>query len=200
MQQPEGDSEERIPLLNSPSSESTPILGSSPKVRSDSLKVLAIAIVCFIVIFGEYAFEIPGTRILEDIICRHYYEDIANNGGNVAPKGKIDEKLCKGEEVQSEMAIVIAGIQFLSPLPCLALSFYYGSLADRIGRKRVLLLVILGDVLYKAWVSMVLWFSGTFPVRLVWIGPLFFVIGGGEAVAQNMIFAMVSDITTEATR
>ena len=53
----------------------------------------------------------PSLRVFEDIICHHYYDNMEGEG-HIALSGKIDEELCKGPEIQEELAIVMGGLQF----------------------------------------------------------------------------------------
>jgi len=59
---------------------------------------------------------VPSLRIYEDIICRHYYEGLEGEG-HIELKGAIDEEMCKGEEVQSQLNILIAGLYFVGAIP-----------------------------------------------------------------------------------
>ena len=96
--------------------------------------------------FGSFLTIAPGLRIFEDIICRHYYDDI-KGAGHISLTGDIDEEFCKGDEVQEELAIVMGGMGFTDSVPgngaqlgtCkeqifllgLIFAFPYGILADR---------------------------------------------------------------------
>ena len=44
------------------------------------------------------------------------------------------------------------------------------------------------------------YFNDTFDVRWIWAGNLFLVIGGGSAVSQNSIYAIVADVAPESKR
>jgi hypothetical protein len=46
----------------------------------------------------------------------------------------------------------------------------------------------------------IMYFWKTLPIRLVWLSPIFLLIGGGHAVTGMMFYAIVSDITTDANR
>lgn len=56
---------------------------------------------------------IPALRFYEDVICHHYYADLQGEG-HIWLGGDIDEDMCKGEEVQNQLNILVAGIQFLN--------------------------------------------------------------------------------------
>ena len=98
------------------------------------------------------------------------------------------------------------------------LAIPYGTLADRIGRKKIFLLAIVGCFLNDVWIRVVCalplslcplasisgppnsnllnldWFSDSFPVRAVWFGGLWQLIGGGAATFSSVSFVLVADI------
>lgn len=73
-------------------------------------------------------------------------------------------------------------------------------IACRIGRKPVFGLALTGIILSQSWVFVVCWFWRTFPLRLIWLNPAFQIIGGGSGVIQSTIYALISDVSTEANR
>lgn len=44
------------------------------------------------------------------------------------------------------------------------------------------------------------WFWETFPIRMIWITPIFLIIGGGNSVVRSMLFTMISDVTPAEDR
>ncbi len=60
---------------------------------------------------------IPAMRVYEDIICHHYYDHI-KGGGHLGVLGDIDEAMCKGDNVQEELNIIIAVKEVLGAVPC----------------------------------------------------------------------------------
>lgn len=72
--------------------------------------IARIILVIIVIMFGSSLTGAPHLRIYEDIICHHYYDDI---GGT----GKIDEALCKGDEVQEELAMVMGGMEIAISIP-----------------------------------------------------------------------------------
>lgn len=59
---------------------------------------------------------VPGLRIYEDIICHHYYDHLQGEG-HVVLGGKIDESMCKRDDIQNELSIIVAGSHFLEAIP-----------------------------------------------------------------------------------
>lgn len=94
----------------------------------------------------------------------------------------------------------------------------YGMLADRIGRKPVLMLVLLGGNLADGCVKLiselnsltntlsipdmdtVAWFPSVLPLRLVWASSSLQIIGGGSQVGASMFFVFATDIYAPADR
>lgn len=68
----------------------------------------------------------------------------------------------------------------------------------RIGRKTIFLLTIVGMVLMDLWLIAVVWF--TLPIRLIWLGTVFQIIGGGNTVLGSMLYAMISDVASDDDR
>ncbi|KUJ11846.1 MFS general substrate transporter [Mollisia scopiformis] len=199
-------SDEEAPLLSSPPE--SPTLTSFPRPsrpshvrktsyipqihRAHSPRAITgiLFLILFILAFGGYLMAVPGIRIMEDIVCHKV----------LGIEGEIDESLCKGEEVQNELSIVAAGLHVIGAIPSLVTTIPYGLLADRIGRKPVFILGLTGIILSAIWQMCVMWFWKTLPLRLVWLGPIFILIGGGETVAAMVFYAIACDITPEANR
>lgn len=186
-------------------SEDEPLLPASPEVKpsipfpptpSPRPIIALLTGVTFILNFGGFIMTMPLTRVCEDIICQHYYANLSEP----SPPRPISEALCKGDPVQSELAIVIGGKFFTTCLPSLALSIPYGLLADRIGRKPVFLLSMAGSLLSELSGLAILWWWRVFPLRLIWATPIWQIIGGSYPVGSAMIYACVADVAPEETR
>jgi hypothetical protein len=44
------------------------------------------------------------------------------------------------------------------------------------------------------------WFRETFPIRLIWVTPIFLIIGGGNSVVRSMLFTIMADVTPAEDR
>ncbi|RAL09039.1 uncharacterized protein BO97DRAFT_459422 [Aspergillus homomorphus CBS 101889] len=138
----------------------------------------------------------PSMRILEDITCRKFY-------GSTTPFDShgprpIPEHECKVAPVQAEIAMIKGWDNALSCIPAIFLAITYGYVGDRYGRKIMPVLAVFGILLSQLWVQFVLYFNDTFDVRWIWAGNLFLLIGGGSAVSQNSIYAIVADVAPES--
>ncbi|KAF7933703.1 uncharacterized protein EAE98_003412 [Botrytis deweyae] len=196
---------EETPLLSPPpqrsifSSFSRPFQSIFSQARSPS-SITAIVLATLLWFeFGGYLMAVPVLRVYEDIICHHYYDRLQGEG-HIILGGDIDESMCKKDDIQNELSIIVAGTYFLGAIPGLFLTIPYGMLMDRIGRKPIFILAITGTILSYLWNIVVMWLWHTLPLRLTWLGPIFTVIGGGPSVGSMAFFAIVSDITSEAKR
>ncbi|RDW79795.1 hypothetical protein BP6252_04433 [Coleophoma cylindrospora] len=153
----------------------------------------------FVLSFASTIMGLPALRIYEDIICHRYYENVSGLG-HIGLEGKIDEGLCKGDEVQNELNIILGVKQFLTAVPAMLVAVPYGLLADRIGRKPVFGIVVTGYIVSNLWSLNVMWFWRTLPLRLVWLSPLLLFIGGGDVVTAIVFYSIASDVTTEENR
>ncbi|MCJ1360355.1 MAG: hypothetical protein MMC33_010360 [Icmadophila ericetorum] len=162
-------------------------------------RVVAIIIVSiFLLEVGDYMMRAPFLQVLEDIICRKFYESTAPFDSHITLPIPKDE--CKIASVQAEVAMIKGWDQALSCIPAIFLAIPYGYVGDRYGRKIPLILALFGILLSQIWVQFVVYFNNTFDVRLIWAGNLFRLIGGGSAVSQNSIYAVVADVAPESKR
>lgn len=142
---------------------------------------------------------VPAMRLAENIICHHHYDQI-EGPGHIGFGDNIDEGLCKGDEVQKELNVIFSVIPVLEAIPSLVTIVPYGLLADRIGRKPVIILSLVGLLLNACWDIIVMWFWKTIPLRAIWADVVFTFIGGGDSVTLMVFYATISDITTEENR
>jgi hypothetical protein len=81
---------------------------TAPRLSSTGVVVFIAIIVCCLSIAGDLV-SIPMVRVIEDAVCKDYYR---SRNGQVLIRGEIDEKLCKQDDIQSELAYII-GVQEL---------------------------------------------------------------------------------------
>lgn len=164
-----------------------------PTLHNPRLIIAFLTGVMFLINFGAYMMTMPTSRIYEDIICHHYYDGLTGTS-HLSLNTPIDEKLCKVGYVQTELATVIGGVFVSSSLPGLFLAMPYGVLADRIGRKPVFILSVIGLEIGEILNAIICWWWRAFPLRLVWATPVTQIIGGGSSVTSAMLFATVADV------
>ncbi|KAI1781489.1 MFS general substrate transporter [Hypoxylon cercidicola] len=181
--------------------ETTPLLGDSAPLRESPSPrqtrpkpnpwhtILSAAGVLMILNVGSYVSLAASTAILQDIVCDKYWDHV-----HPVPTIIPFEDRCKIEPVQSEVAYINGWKDVFEVLPAITLAVPYGTLADRIGRKKVLLLAIIGCFMNDVWVRLVYWLRDTFPVRAVWLGGLWQLIGAGAATLSSISHVMVADV------
>jgi hypothetical protein len=154
--EPERDNEatnETSPLLAGTST-SSPDQQQSTTATPHHPKFLRVVVICIICVFvveaGDYMLRAPYTRMLEDIICRAYYEAATPS---ISPP--IPEDNCKIAPIQSKLAMLKGWDVTFSCIPGILLAVPYGFLGDKYGRKLVLLLALFGTVLGMIWVLVV---------------------------------------------
>jgi MFS family permease len=109
--------------------------------------VLAMLSMLFIEGMGYFMALAPQTRLFEKLVCEQHYSI-----GTRASGGPPTEEMCKIPEVQNAVAMLFGFQAFFDGLPGLILAMPYGVLADQIGRKRILVLSMLGQVLGGCWI------------------------------------------------
>lgn len=186
---------ETDPLLRPSSREDAAPSGS----RVGRLSIFALCVLLVTIgDFGILLVTVPQTRLYESIACYHYYE--LHDPSRIGPGGGVAEKWCKVAPVQAEVAFVRGYEALFTSIPGVALAIPYGLLADRWGRKPIVLLSMIGILLSMTFTLAVCRFWQIFPLRLVWLAPVFTVIGGGAPVMFSVILTMIADVMPENER
>lgn len=77
---------------------------------------------------------------------------------------------------------------------------FYGSFADRFGRRPVLFLFSTGMLASLVWIMLICYANEALPVNLVWASSIFIFLGGGQRVLKSMLFTIVADLVDETHR
>jgi len=107
--------------------------------------VIATAVISDI---GEDLYGAPRLRLFESVICKSYYAE--HNPSLIGPGGSVDERYCKIDGVQDSLAELLGWVYFSNSVPAILLPIPYGYLADRIGRKWILVAAMTGLALSYA--------------------------------------------------
>lgn len=115
-------------------------------------KLFPIISLYALIYLSEFAInlvDIPKVRLIEHAVCQRYYRShpLAEGGAEYS----VPERQCKLEPIQAEVALITGWRMSLDAIPSILTVTFYGTLADRIGRKPVLLLVCLGKLLALVW-------------------------------------------------
>ncbi|PVH96820.1 MFS general substrate transporter [Periconia macrospinosa] len=140
---------------------------------------------------GAYMSDAPKTRVFESNLCLQYYE--ANDPSQIGPDGNVPESLCKIDEVQQRLAMIFGWQDTFDAIPGMLLAVPFGALADRVGRKWIFAVSLVGLQLNCLWILLICYFR-SLPLQWVWFSSAFFLVGGGPIVAIAIAMTMVSDV------
>ena len=152
----------------------------------------------FLTYFAKHMFEVPMIKLFEQTICNRYYASHGNDVYDIL--SNVDESRCKIAAVQDEVTALV-GLKFtFDALPGLITALYYGSIADRFGRRLVLALCCTGTLCSLLWILFICYADFNLPVRLIWASSLFLCLGGSQRVAKGMNFTIIADTTDVSHR
>ena len=192
---PDND-DERSPLLADGHGEPQ---GEVSKLWNPNSYTFGLIIILVILLNGgNIVQEAPKTRLFESIFCSHFYR--GHDPSFIGKDGTVPERFCKIEPVQSDVAMLKGWQVFLDNIPSILLAIPFGILADKYGRKPIILLNAVALCLRISWIMFVCHFWQTIPVRWVWLSASHSLLGGSTPVITSMIFVMTSDIVPENQR
>ncbi|THV47132.1 hypothetical protein BGAL_0332g00030 [Botrytis galanthina] len=145
----------------------------------------------------ELTFE-TGVAIRTTPLIASYKEQLCTKASQDVHKLIINCQ--KDHAVASELALILGVFQLLECLPMLLLSGVYGSMADKYGRRSILFLGYLGLVLSSIWTTGVVWLVPRIPLKFVWIGPVFTLIGGGASVPLAILMTSAAAVAPSTQR
>ncbi|KAG8166864.1 hypothetical protein KVR01_002553 [Diaporthe batatas] len=155
--------------------------------------IVVISMMLFIDGLGENMSLAPKTQLFENIACRQHYN--VDSGG---PIDRPSEEMCKDPAVQDVVAQLFGWQIFFDGIPGLVLALWFGVLADKQGRRRVLFLSLVGQVLAAFWVLFICWLE--LPLRPMWLSSIFLIIGGGSTVTGAVCMMIITDSSPEKYR
>lgn len=127
--------------------ETTPLLHPGKHKHSAHWILFLVCIVIVTIDLGGALSVAPQTQILEDIVCRALHRDAVSSAST-----------CKGVDVQSELALINGWKETFDQIPGIILALPYGFMADRVGRKQVAMLSMLGLTMQEVAVRIICWF------------------------------------------
>ncbi|KAK6519886.1 hypothetical protein TWF506_000181 [Arthrobotrys conoides] len=202
-QDAEGIPNEANPLLREEGQRTTDKVAKTPLYRNHIIALFAF------LLLTEASNDIqiaPMTVIMESIICKNYYGVINTLNGTTLDEFEFkptdssssswtDDRRCKIEPIQSELAHVRGWQQLFECLASILVAVPFGFLANRCGRKVVLALAMFGLTLARVWIQVVCWWPEILPLRISWLSALFHLIGGGNLVVGSLIYTIMTDLT-----
>jgi hypothetical protein len=160
-----------------------------------AVTIICVFILQFLISFAKHVVEVPIVRLFETAICDRYYSSHGD-----AASGPVNERSCKLPPIQDQLAL-ITGFRFgFDAFGGVVSAIYYGGLADRLGRRLVLILFCIGTLLSLVWIVMVCYLNKVLPTQLVWISSIFLLVGGGQRVAKSMLFTIIADSVDQSSR
>ncbi|KAF6790376.1 major facilitator superfamily transporter, partial [Colletotrichum musicola] len=167
--------------------------------------IIVIFSICFVSEIGTSLIGTADTRLFEMAVCRDYYRERDPSVIGEPPLSYVDEGLCKAKEIQTRLAYLRATRGLVMTLPGIFLTLPYGHLSDKIGRKVVFFLTLLGQVLdmlaTAAICRICICFFSSFTAR----GsrekkrPTLTIIGGGNRVLIACLNSVIVDVAPPST-
>ncbi|KAI0484873.1 MFS general substrate transporter [Xylariaceae sp. FL0804] len=151
---------------------------------SNAVVIYAAISVIFLFQAAITAPTVPSATILQDALCRR----------SGLPTH------CRDAPVQSELAMLKGVASFAFMIPAITLTVPYGALADKYGTLRFVVLALLGILMGEAWSDLLYFHSDTWPLRLLWLTPIFYLVGGGPAALVSQLFCLVTEASLPASR
>ncbi|CZT43672.1 uncharacterized protein RSE6_03743 [Rhynchosporium secalis] len=160
----------------------------------------------FLLAFREILLVVPLIELFEQSLCFSYYS--VHDLSIIGHGGWILEALCKIAEIQHDLA-TIRGWKLLldtAPVVVLLVAIPTGKLGDKYGRRKVMtgsLLGVTGSLILIFAVFLGLrrgihkdsegLYPQIFPLRLVWLWPVFLLCGGGLYTSAALMWTMASE-------
>ncbi|KIW10592.1 hypothetical protein PV08_11556 [Exophiala spinifera] len=186
--EPRQQSTESQPLLQ----EQTPHRTAQPPRVSRAVFWKLYALVFCVNI--AFQLLIPAqTEIFENIYCKQWYR--RHPRPDLPAHRPVPESFCKISPIQTQVSSLKGWLEVSQAVPGLLLSIPVGVLADRIGRRHILIANALSILLMQVWITAVTWFDGRFPLQTVWLAGTLGLFTGGSMVTEMLFICILSDIS-----
>ncbi|PSR73929.1 major facilitator superfamily domain-containing protein, partial [Coniella lustricola] len=154
---------------------------------------LWVRLACILLDFLTQTYDqiriVPEIVLFERWICNAYLP--AHGGGGGGGGHSVD--VCQSPDAQYQLARLRSWKALFDGIAILLTAVPMGLLADRIGRKKVIMTSILGPLLSLCWtVTICIGGYGNGDMRLIWASSLFLLMGNLSS-ANATIYAMAAD-------
>jgi MFS family permease len=155
---------------------------------------------CIIIFVNEAEYFIKQVATMRAIESMYCYEHYLAQDSPLAKLGKhIPERFCKDHSIQKQLAKTAGLIMFFRMLSAMIGAIPLGWLADRSGRKLVLILHKVNvTITCIAWLVLYLMFPKV-PIWTLYLSGLSGMIGGNFDIGLAMLFASYTDVIPSAT-
>ena len=191
-------------------------VNSIPRRRRQPPKTAigAVLILVLLVNLAMSLYQLPLNRVIERRLCEEYYAK--SDPPALRPDGGVDEKLCKINVIQQDLGwiqgametIWVVGGKFSPPSSHQAqrlvlidsadfvMTIPIGFMAEKYGRRAILLLNLVPRVVMLSWAVAVGYSEQWLPTKAIIAAPILSVLGG-DCVFNSITYALASDLTDD---
>ncbi|OAQ59144.2 MFS transporter [Pochonia chlamydosporia 170] len=191
-----GDMERRPLLRRSSTGRNTVETADNVSLKEHtnfSIYIVVLLLAIFAMFLGESFQEPAFGEIEEGIFCREYFSNVTDTA---------NDPRCKDQRIQSNISMLEAVEATIRFAVSLLTGIPYGIVAERFGRRRVLVVSMIGMALrYPLDLIVCAYFQiKLFPIRFYWLVALVTGLGGGITVFMAIVYTILSDISTQTQR
>ncbi|KAK2595138.1 hypothetical protein QQS21_007164 [Conoideocrella luteorostrata] len=146
----------------------------------------------FVTQLGLSLSNLSSIKLMQDIVCKQLHGSLADE--------LLPEESCHGPEVQRVLNQINMGISISMTLGSALVAFPLGILADRIGRVPILGASVFSLFLTQAYGMLVCWKWKQIPLRAIWAIGGMALTGGGQRMAEAMVFTIIADVAPRSKR
>ncbi|KAK4230346.1 major facilitator superfamily domain-containing protein [Podospora fimiseda] len=139
-------------------------------------------------------YQLPLNRVIERRLCRDFYA--ATDPSVFGPDGEVSEELCKIDVVQKELGWIQGAMETAWIVGDFVMAIPLGFIAERYGRRTVLLLNLVPRLCLLVWAVTVGYFEHLLPTKALLASPMLSILGG-DCVFNSIVYALASDLTED---
>ncbi|KAG8419730.1 hypothetical protein J3458_004572 [Metarhizium acridum] len=151
-----------------------------------------LCVTLFVTQLGLSLSDLPSVKLMQDIACKKHH--------GLVTEELLPEEKCRDAAVQRILNRINIGISVSVTIGSALVAFPLGVLADRIGRVPILGASVVSLFLSQGYGMLVCWRWQAMPLEAMWAMGVFFLLGGGQRMAEAMVFTMVADVAPRSQR